>query len=215
MTIANDSILVTPGSGATVATHTVSAKEHQLMMLADAYGHVDGTAPRYRLFVPASAVGANQVFFDLFNASGSGKTLLLDSIRPVVDLDTAVTGAVSIRLFLTRTTAVGTGGTAATADGTSTTAATISQIDPADSAPPAQVTARLRPTGGATAGAVLSECHVAPEESNTGMGYLSQLAELVKVHGGVVVPANTGVRVVQGGVASVGTIGFLVDFRLV
>ena len=35
MTLAGDSILVTPGSGATVATHTVDSKEHQVVMQAD------------------------------------------------------------------------------------------------------------------------------------------------------------------------------------
>lgn len=215
MTVANDSILVTPGSGATVATHTVSSKEHQLVMTADSYGHVAGTTPAYRMYVSSSAVGAGQVHFDLFNATGSGKTMIVTSIRPVPNLDTAVTGVVSIRLYLTRTTAVGTGGTAATAEGTSLTATTISQFSAADSAPPAQVTARLRPTGGATAGAVLGEVQVAPEETNGSFGYMAPMLDMVGHPNGVTVATNTGIRVVQGSVASVGSVGFIVDFSLV
>lgn len=43
MTQANDSITITPGTGATVATHMVNAKEHQVVVLADQTGALDPT----------------------------------------------------------------------------------------------------------------------------------------------------------------------------
>jgi hypothetical protein len=121
----------------------------------------------YHLFVPSQAVGAGVVFFDLFNASGSNSLIEVKSIIPVVFGDTAVTGLVAVDLFLTRTSEVGTGGTAASLDGTSLTVCTISQHDNTSKLP-AQITARLTPSGGATAAGVLSQRSVYTEEANAG-----------------------------------------------
>lgn len=216
MTQANDSITVTPGSGATVATHLANSKEHQVMMLADATGHLAGTQEVHKLVVPPQAIASNKVHLDLFNATGSGKKLRVLSIKCIGELDTAVTGALSLQMFLTRTTAVGTGGTAASSESTSLTTATFVDYDPANAALPAQVTARVAPTGGATAGAVLGRLEFAPEETNTSMGYLASRLDFVppQVHpyGLLTVPENTGLRIVQGPIASVGTMGFEIIF---
>jgi hypothetical protein len=219
MAQANDSILVTPGSGAAVATHTANAKEHQVVMVANENGHIAGTAPRYRLFVPKQAVGANKVYFDLFNATSSGKTLRLLSCTPVVSGAVAVSGTLAVDLFLTRTTDVGTGGTAATGDGvsggsaeSSVTAMSIAKANPADSQLPSGVTARLSPSGGGTGGQVLAWCSVFTEETNAGtyFGIMNDLANRLRGtdYGGIIIPENTGVRIIQGSVASVGNIGF-------
>ena len=164
----------------------------------------------YRLFVPLQAVGASLVYFDLFNI-GSSHDMELLSVKPVVSGATAVTGVVGVDLFLTRTTAVGTGGTAATVSGTSLTAATISAVDCSQPINLNVVSARLTPSGGATAGAVLSWGSVYTEETSSGT--YEQSADLT---GGVphVVTSGTGIRVVQGAVASVGNIGFNVLFKL-
>lgn len=170
----------------------------------------------FKLFVPKQAVGANLVYFDLFNASGSAVTLILESCLPIVSGAVAVVGTLGVDLFLTRTSAVGTGGTAADFNGTSLTAATISTIDPAGSALPNGVTARLTPTGGATAGAVLSWCSVFTEETNTAT-YFSVMNDLARRHRDSPfprIPQGAGIRVVQGSVASVGNIGFELGFRL-
>lgn len=173
--------------------------------------------PAYRLFVPAGAAGANKVYFDLFNASGSGKTMRIIHVIPVVSGAVAVTGAVAVDLFLTKTSAVGTGGTAATSEGTALTAATITRMDSNNTALPAQVTARLAPAGGATAGAVVSGCSVFTEETNAGT-YLGHMNDLVTRNKlgiqSVVCNEGQGIRVVQGSVASVGNIGFDVIFEL-
>lgn len=169
----------------------------------------------YRLFVPKQAVGANLVYFDLFNATGSTHQLEILSVRPVVSGAVAVSGLVGVDLHLTRTTAVGTGGTAATNEGTSLTAATFSRIRGSENLS-ASITARLTPTGGATAGAVQGWTCVFTEETNAGT-YTPAL-DLVRAWDddipALVVPENTGIRVVQGSVASVGNIGFNVVFKV-
>lgn len=216
MTQANDSILVTPGSGATVATHLAASKEHQVVMVADADGHIQGSNPVYRLIVPASAVGANKVHADIFNATGSGLVLKVLSAKVLPDIDTAVTGVVSAEVALTRTTAVGTGGTAATLDSTSLTAATIAELDTNNPALHANITARAAPTGGATAGALLGLRHVFTEETNAGAALAALLgAEFVDPAWPVIVREGQGLRFVQGAVASVGTLNFEITFETV
>jgi hypothetical protein len=90
MTQAGDSILVTPGSGATVATHTVASKEHQVIMQADESGHIIGSKPLYSALI-----------------------VRVVSILQIPNITTAVTGVVTDWL-LERTTAVGTGGSTIT-----------------------------------------------------------------------------------------------------
>ena len=169
----------------------------------------------YKLFVPAGAVGANKVFFDLFNAT-TDKKLEVVSVTPIVDGSVAVTGVLAVNLFLTRTTAVGTGGTAATAEGTALTAATISKLDPASPDLPTGVTARLGPGGGATGGAVLGYNSMFSEETNAASYNRNNIVSVAPEGLGarVVVPPSSGIRVVQGAIASVGNIGFEVVFSV-
>lgn len=169
----------------------------------------------YKLFVQPIAVGAGKVFFDLFNAT-TNKKLEVVSVTPVVDGSVAVTGELAVDLFLTRTTAVGTGGTAATAEGTALTAATISKLDPASPNLPSGVTARSGPGGGATAGAVLGFNSMFSEETNAASYNRNNLVSVAPEGLGarIVVPASSGIRVVQGAIASVGNIGFEVVFSV-
>ena len=216
MALPNDSINVTPGSGATVATQLVSAKEYQIVMLAYPDGHLTGSLPQYRMICPAQAVGANKVFLDLFNATGSGGTLRILSAYCFVDNDTAVTGTLGVEISLTRTTAVGTGGTAATLDGTSLTAITISEMDTNNPALSANITARSSPTGGATAGALIGQRWVFTEETSAPSGIAGTLgAEFVRNEGAdLIVRENSGLRFVQGTVASVGNLSFEITFEV-
>jgi len=153
----------------------------------------------WSLFVPSQAVGASTVFFDVWN--GSSREITLSSLTAVKDGSVAVSGVVAVQLYLTRTTAIGTGGTAATSEGTSLSAATITKLQ--TFALPSGIDARKTPTGGATAGAVVCERQIFTEETNAadyeGIEFLTSA---------LVVPAGTGIRVVQGSVASVGSIGF-------
>ena len=216
MALPNDAINVTPGSGAVVATQLVSAKEYQVVMLAYPDGHINGSLPQYRMICPAQAVGANKVFLDLFNATGSGGTLRVLSAYCFVDNDTAVTGTLGVEISLTRTTAVGTGGTTATTNGTALTAITLSTMDTANAALSANITARSSPTGGATAGALIGQRWVFTEETSAPSGIAGTLgAEFVRNEGAdLIVRENTGLRFVQGTVASVGNLSFEITFEV-
>ena len=168
----------------------------------------------YKLFVPLQAVGANLIYFDLWHVANSGHRLRIKSIVPVVSGATAVTGVVAVDLFLNRTTAIGTGGTAATVEGTSFTAMTISGFDTTQPLDKGGVSARLTPTGGATAGAVISGRSVFTEETNAGtyIQVTDMARGLYDSMPDLIVPSGTGISVVQGSVASVGNIGFDVFF---
>ena len=154
----------------------------------------------WSLYVPSQVAGANLVYFDLWN--GSERPIYVSSLNAVKETAVAVTGLVAARLFLTRTSAVGTGGTANTSGGTSLSACTITNIQ--QYALPTGITARLTPSGGATADAVICERDVMPEELGSSANY--EPLEFLKAI--LTVPEGTGIRVVQGAVASVGNIGF-------
>lgn len=228
--MADNTILNLGSGGDTIATDEIGGVKYQrVKLIQGADGVNDGDISlgnplsvtlqhnyqAYRMFVPSQAVGANKVYFDLFNATGSGKVMKLRSVRPVKNGSIAVTGVLSIQMFLTRTTAVGTGGTTNTIDGTALNQLTICEFDLSNVGLPAQITARLTPTGGATAGAIVAERHIFPEETN-GATYEAQdfLFDIGLDTQDFVVRENTGVRVVQGTVASVGNIGFDVIFEL-
>lgn len=216
MALPNDSVAVTPGTGATIATQLVSAKEYQVVMLAMPDGNISGSLPQYRLICPSQAVGASKVFLDLFNATGSGVSLRVLSAFCYVDNDTAVTGTLGVEVNLTRTSAVGTGGTAATTNGTALTAITLSAMDTASSALSASVTARSAPTGGATAGALVGQRWVFTEETSAPSGIAGTLgAEFIRNEGAdLIVRENSGLRFVQGAVASVGNLSFEITFEV-
>lgn len=162
----------------------------------------------FGLFIPSQAVGASLVYFDVYNA---GPHLYdVHSCMPVVDGSTAVVGAVAINLYLTRTSAIGTGGTAATMNGTSLTAATFSGLNNSQ-ALDGTLTARLTPTGGATAGAVLSWRSVFGEETNAGAYTPNDL--ILPNSPPIVVGPSSGIRVVQSSVASAGNVGFQLILR--
>jgi hypothetical protein len=168
----------------------------------------------YRLFVPKQAVGANLVYFDLFNASGSGKTLSVSVVQPVISGAVAVTVTLGIDLFLTYTTAIGTGGTAATQRGTDLTACTIGNVNPSLSDLDNGITARITPTGGATAGSIIAMSSVYTEETAPA-AYLGRQVDFVNIGShpeDIIIPEGYGIRVVQGAVASAGNIAFNVFF---
>jgi hypothetical protein len=225
-----DNVSVTAGVGTVIASDDISSVQYQrIKLIQGADGVNDGDVALanplpvairsknagYTVFIPAGAAGANKVFMDLFNATGSGKTLRVKSVRAIKDGSVAVTGTLSVKLYLTRTTAVGTGGTAATENGTTLTAPAISELDTSSAALPAQVTARQAPGGGATAGAIISERAVFPEETNAStydhVEFLTPVAEAVQP---LVIRENEGLRIVQGSVASVGNIGFSILFEM-
>ena len=162
-------------------------------------------SPPFVLSVPSQAAGASKVFFDLWN--GSTVPLVLGKLVGIKDGSVAVTGVVAVKLIATRTSAIGTGGTAAVAESATVTDSVISATDPSV-ALPSGVTARSAPSGGATAGAVLGEAEIFPEETS------DQYLPVDLVPADTIIPAGTGIRVIQGAVASVGNIGFRADIAI-
>ena len=168
----------------------------------------------YVLFVPPQAAGANKVHIDLFNAT-TDKDMEIVSVQPIMSGAVAVTGTVAVDLYLTRTTAVGTGGTAATLEGTALNAPTISKLDPDSPTLPTGITGRAAPAGGATAGAVIAFDSIFPEETNTATYFRNNLIKDNWLGTRIIAPPSSGIRVVQGAVASVGNVGFLVLFSVI
>jgi hypothetical protein len=219
MALADSSVAVTAGSGETIATTTVGGKKHQVVAVVDHSGHIQGSLPTYFYCSPPIAVGVSKLLCDLFNATGSGKVIDLRGIWLIPKLDAAVTGALAVRVDLYRTSAVGTGGTAASTDSATVDVGggNFTKFDESNAAIPAQITARVAPTGGATISRWLFPNNVAPEESNTSMGYLTQWQNLIPafLYGQkIVVRENTGILLKQGGVASVGSVSVLIAFTL-
>jgi hypothetical protein len=153
MALPNDSVLVTPGTGATIATHLVSSKEYQVVMVAKDTGHIEGSTPTYTWWRTFTAGAQNQRTFDIFNASGSGVTIVCKKLFLFHDQST-VTG-VAHTFSVIRTSAVGTGGTVITGAKNKTGNPAIH----------ANVTARFSASGGATEGATLFGIGTSPEET--------------------------------------------------
>ncbi len=160
MTQANDSVAVTPGTGATIASHLAAGKEHQVVMVADELGYLEGTADTWLLYqAPRVLTAAATDFFDLFNATGSGKLLRIRSLFPIRQRTVALATLPDWQFDAIRTSAVGTGGTAVVAGAAAASPAAgvlaLTSADTNNAALPAQITARSLPTAGATAAAFL------------------------------------------------------------
>jgi hypothetical protein len=113
-----------------------------------------GTAQTWIMQSTFQALATNKIFFDLFNASGSGKVVRVRMICLQKNM-AAVTG-VAIEFQLLRTTAVGTGGTTLTPVA----------LDTNNTAIPAQITARHAAAGGATSGSLMMTRFYHSEETN-------------------------------------------------
>ena len=214
MTVANDSVLVTPGSGATMATHLVNGKEHQLVMLAAESGHIIGSKDTYFYAIPSQVhvAAANTVHWDLFNADPA-LLVRICSIRQIPNITTAVTGIV-FDWKLERTTAGGTGGTAQTAW----------LPDLSQPALDADISCRSKPTGGATAGVTLNNYSLSSEETNAAtiqiasQGGLELVPEILRNLGGVshgiLLRPNQGIRCTQVTNSAAGNTGWLIGFTV-
>lgn len=171
MSLANSSTTITPGSGFTVATQNIGGKDHQVIILADQDGHVLGSGPAYQLVqMPRVTTAAATDFFDLFNATGSGKVIRLRGLYPIIEVTAASAIVPTFRFDCFRTSAVGTGGATATFEGAAAPAAgalQIARLSTADATTlPAQITARSLPTGGATAACFMFPFQFQSEETN-------------------------------------------------
>lgn len=213
--------MVLPNGSATSGSNTWptftppnASGEFPLGMEVDQDGHVKGSLPAWGLVIPPAAVGASKVYFDLHNASAN--VLRLRKLFAIVATDVSVTGTLGVRLDCMRTSTVGTGGTAAaTTASTSKTAAGFWPFTPGGTLT-AGITARVTPTGGATDEQWLWPSYVFTEETNMSSHFPQFFNLLPEMFAGqsVELTNGKGLKVVQGAVASVGSVGFLVCFTI-
>jgi hypothetical protein len=184
MGLADSSIAITAGSGETVATSTISGKKHQVVMLADANGYIQGSKPTWVVQSgnTANVAAATTTHIDLFNAAGSGVILVVEAIYIIPTL-AAVTG-LGLTWNIVRTNAVGTGGSTVTPR----------PMDTANTALPGGVTARLKPTGGATTNYILLSPNGSSEETSPYAGMASTLNHI----GGLFSPWLQGIHCREG-----------------
>jgi hypothetical protein len=161
MATANDSIDVTPGTGASVATHTVNAKEHQVMIPANSRGQLIGDTPTYSVWSGNVSATANAVYMHIFNATGSGKTVKVRKLY-IQPSQSVVTG-VSQQWKVSQTSSVGT---------TGATAITPRAHDSTDPALPAQITVARGFTAGGTETFTYFEIGLNPEETFPAVGLM-------------------------------------------
>ena len=220
MTQANDSITVTPGAGATVATHLIASKEHQATVIVDESGHLQGSLPTYTWTTPPSAATASKLHADIFNPTGSGKVMKLMGLWIIPKQDVGNATNPGIRMDLFRTSAAGTGGTAYTYR-----SATVDQaggtIVPADTTntalTTALVTARHLPTGGATIDDWMWGRFIMPDDIQASMGFIQQFHSLLPDLPWAqrwVIRENEGLLVRQGTVANAAQLSVMMTFTL-
>lgn len=134
MTLPNDSITVTPGSGATFATHAVSSKEYPVWMLADAAGQLSNDLDKvwatstYALCSPVGPGGSSSVLAVANESVGSDIIDVL-SIKVSAEATAALGGSANkvcvVAYLKLGTSGVG-GGTARTPVKLDTTSAALS-----------------------------------------------------------------------------------------
>jgi hypothetical protein len=213
----NDSVTVTPGAGATIATHTQGGKEFQVVMLADETGHLAQTLPTYSWWVPVSAAGASKLYADIFN--GSTGVLEIRGLWAIPRSDTAVTATLGIEIGLYRTSAVGTGGTVQTYNGGSGSTGfhVITPYDTTNTAlsTSSNISARAVPTGGATSSALWWAQYVWTEETNAPATALSAYTNLLPtglMAQRITLNPSQGLLIKQGVIAGAGNLCFLGQF---
>jgi hypothetical protein len=218
MALPNDSILKAPdGSGALVSTELVSGKEYEVDMKAGDAGHLFGTRDSYLvLAVPSVSGVAGQVWFDIFNGVGSGKTLEIHGIWFNSNLDLAAAATVAYKLNFFRTSTSGSGGNLYAS---ATLPRSVSRINAVVGSLPAQVTMRDRPTGGAATSLFIGQSFYFSEETSTSFSYTTQFFNALRYAqyedmADLKIPSGTGLKIEQGTVTTLGLLGYRVAFSI-
>ena len=215
MSQANDSITVTPGTGATVATHLASGKEYQVIMKAGPTGHIEGSVPTYTMIIPDVTEAANKVFFDLWNGSASN-IIKIQGMWVIGQSD--VNGDVlSMRLNWFRTNTVGTGGTAFTYKNTAV-GPTIFPKDTTNPALPAGVSARSAPAGGAATESYCDSSYHNADDTVTAMvnQFVNMIKDPTRGEQAFTLNPSEGFKAVQGTVSPSGAAAYtiFIDFSV-
>jgi hypothetical protein len=228
MAVANKGIQVTPGSGATVATHGVTGvsdvTQYQVNMLVNPNGHLLGTRPRYGLSIPSLDNNvAHNYLWEFFNAPSSGLTVEVQAIYCVPDMRinrTPTTLAQQTDFF--RTTAVSSGGSFGTFEASnSTMTAAFFRYDTADPSLSSHISCKTEMTS-ITTGARLWTWYSHYSTAGTlsgaaGAGALLQSQNIIpagySIEGkGFTLRPGTGLACRSGPIASGGSMGWYVDF---
>ena len=142
MALSPAAVNITAGTGTAIgAVSDANGRNVQAFVPANGRGHLTGTAPTYIWHMQPGVAGVNGDDWDIFNGSGSGKTMYVYSINMVAFWSGIAPNGTYFNGYIRRTSSIGTGGTP---DGAGF------RVDPANAAVPAQITNRARPTGGAT-----------------------------------------------------------------
>jgi hypothetical protein len=158
----------------------------------------------------------SKIFFDLFN----NQAATVIRLRKLFAIPTGavVTGTYSPQIDVSRSSAVGTAGTAAASESaTVATAASFWRFDSTGPALPAGITARAVPTGGATVGMFYFSAYIPTEETNAGTTLIAMHNLLPELDSGQPMELQTGqgLRVAEAATATpIGTIGFLTIFTV-
>lgn len=209
-----------PLSGATAEVD--ATPKAMRSVLYDVDGRPIDNIDTYYLYQgPRVTTAAATDYFDLFNASGSGKVIKIMGLWSAIQTTAAAAIVPSFQWSIIKTSAVGTGGTAYTFEGAASPAAgavNITRVDEGDATLPAQITARGIPTGGATASRFLFDVWIVAEET------LSSTVEIQGVNWlptgravkEIVIPESQGIKLRQiTATASTGfNFGWLMAFGL-
>lgn len=141
---------------------------------------------------------ARTTHFDLFNASD--KKVTVTGLYIIIDLSIAVTG-VGFLWEVIRTSAVGTGGTPKTSQKYNTTDPDI----------PLTVTARSKPTGGATGSTALMFAGIHSEETGN---YAALSASVNHLQSPIVLYANQGLKLDQTTNSAAGNVNIVAVFTI-
>lgn len=168
----------------------------------------------FRLFVPSQNATASVIFFDLWNPTGSGFNIEVIGVCPI-KVGAVVTGTFAIETWLQRTSAIGTGGTGATVGGTATNACTFVPYTAQMTTMPGGISARLTPSGGATAAGIVAYQTIPTEDTIAEGHFNAEMLKRGQAFPDLVVPQNSGISVVEASTASpVGALAWDVMFRL-
>lgn len=201
MTLAGSS--ETLGTGGVIATHTVSGKEYQAVMLARADGHLIGTKPDYLVNFPAQTNAVNREVAEVFNASTNPVR-----VRGIwlVPTQTAITGAQQA-FDVNKISTIG------------TTGLTTVTPRPQDSGNPGTLTG-ITCGYGSTAGGTLAwlwfPIFLFNEETAAPVGlvaYQNQLPTYGDSVSEIVLRQNEGIQIKQT-IGTVGVTGAMIQFAL-
>lgn len=165
--------------------------------------------PQYILNTNEVASASSKIMFDLYNATGSGHKVKVNSLEIVVKTDVAVTGTLSPRYDIVRTSAIGTSGTSVGNNASATTTASLISTDSSVSDLPTTITARVAPAAGATTLHWLGSAYPFSEETNAATYWVRNYLSAP-----IILAPGQGFSAKQGSVASVNSYIFIVTFEI-